>query len=103
METKMRKIALTILGALLIAGSTVQTATAERHHVRKARVAPTVASQQFRNANGALFNDSVFNQRRVITDCQYRESGNPYDERTDYEGWSAWREDGGWDGRNDCW
>jgi hypothetical protein len=99
METKMRKIALTILGALLIAGSTVQTATtAERHHVRKARVAPIAASQEFRNAN-----NSSFNQRHVITDCQYREPGNPYDERTDFEGWSAWRAGGGWDSRNDCW
>jgi len=66
---------------LLIAGSTVQAATAENHHVRKARVAPIAASQQFHNAN-----NSLFNQHRVITDCQYREPGNPYDERTDYIG-----------------
>jgi hypothetical protein len=94
----MRKAAFAILGALLIAGSTVQAATAEYHHVRKARVAPIAASQQFRNAN-----NSLFNQHRVITDCQYREPGNPYDERTDYMGWSAWRAEGSWDSRNDCW
>jgi hypothetical protein len=68
----MRKAALAILGALLIAGSTVQAATAENHRVRKARVAPIAASQQFRNAN-----NSLFNQHRVITDCQYREPGIP--------------------------
>jgi hypothetical protein len=94
----MRKIALTILGALLITGSTVQTASAEPRHLRKARVAPIPASQQFRNAN-----DSLLNQGHAITDCQRRESGNPYDERTDYMGWNAWRESGSWDSRNDCW
>jgi hypothetical protein len=87
----------TILGALLIAGSTVQAATAKYHHASKARVAPVAASQQYRNAN-----DSLVDQRRVNTDCQYRESGNPYDERTDYMGWSAWRTEGGWDSRHDC-
>jgi hypothetical protein len=30
------------------------------------------------------------------------EPGNPYDERTDYQAWSAWRADGSYDGRNDC-
>jgi len=94
----MRKIALTILGTLLIAGSTIQTASAEPHHLRKARVAVIPASQQFRNAN-----DSFLNQSHVITDCQYKEPGNPNDERTDYMGWSAWRELGSWDSRNDCW
>jgi hypothetical protein len=77
----MRKIALTILGALLIAGSTVQTAPTEPHHLRKARVAPRPESQQFRNAN-----DSFLNKGQVIPDCQYREPGNPYDERTDCMG-----------------
>jgi hypothetical protein len=33
----MRKTAFTILGALLIAGSTVQAATASEHHVRAGR------------------------------------------------------------------
>jgi hypothetical protein len=94
----MRKAVFTILGALLIAGSTVQAATAEHHHGKKARVAPSAGSQQFRDAN-----NSLVNQPRVITDCQYREPGNPYDERTDYAAWSAWRADGGWDSRNDCW
>jgi hypothetical protein len=46
----MRKTVLTILGALLIAGSAVQMATASEHHVRKAYRASIAASQQFRNA-----------------------------------------------------
>ena len=53
-ETKMRKTVLTILGALLIAGSAVQMATASEHHVRKARVAPIATSQQFRNVNNSI-------------------------------------------------
>jgi hypothetical protein len=53
-ETTMRKTALTILGALLIAGSAVQMATASEHHVRKAYRAPMAATQQFRNANNSI-------------------------------------------------
>jgi hypothetical protein len=94
----MRKITLTILGALLIGGWTVQTAPAEPHHLHKARMAPVPPSQQFRNAS-----DSFLNQGHLITDCQYREPGNPYDERTDYMGWSTWRQSASWDSRNDCW
>ena len=47
----MRKPVLTILGALLIAGSAVQMATASEHHVRKPYRAPIAASQQLRNSN----------------------------------------------------
>jgi hypothetical protein len=50
----MRKTVLTILGALLIAGSAVQTATASEHHVRKVYRASIAASQQFRNANNSI-------------------------------------------------
>ena len=67
----MRKTALTILGALLIAGSAVQTTTASEHHVRKAQRAPMSASQQFRNANNSsegyansLRNDNIDFDRR---------------------------------------
>jgi len=35
--------------------------------------------------------------------CQSREPGNPYSPGTDYQQWSAWRAEGGWDSRNDCW
>ena len=70
-ETTMRKTALTILGALLIAGSAVQMATASEHHVRKAHRAPIAASQQFRNAYdsiegraNSLRNDSADFDRR---------------------------------------
>jgi hypothetical protein len=31
-----------------------------------------------------------------------QEPGNPYDERTDYQAWSAWRAGGSYDDRNDC-
>ena len=48
----MRKTLFTATGALLIAASTAQIATAaETHHARKAHV---TTSQQFRNANNAL-------------------------------------------------
>jgi hypothetical protein len=35
--------------------------------------------------------------------CQNRDAGNPYDPQRDFEQWSAWREQGSWDSRNDCW
>ena len=50
----MRKMVVTIVGALAIAGSTVQMATASEHHARKAQVAPIAASQQLRNANNSV-------------------------------------------------
>jgi hypothetical protein len=50
----MRKTALTILGALLIAGSAIQMATASEHHARKAHMAPLAVSQQTRNANNSM-------------------------------------------------
>jgi hypothetical protein len=65
----MRKAAFAILGALLIAGSTVQAATAKYHHVSKARVAPIAASQQFRDANDA----SYCRQRWAYYDLATRE------------------------------
>jgi hypothetical protein len=93
MEIKMRKTVLTILGALLIAGSVVQTASASNYHVRKAHSAP-VASEQFRNANNST-------DGYAKTFCS-QEPGNPNDEQTDYQHWSAFRSAGGWDDRNDC-
>jgi hypothetical protein len=33
--------------------------------------------------------------------CLNREPGNPYNKAEDYMGWSAWRDRGGWDDRND--
>jgi hypothetical protein len=50
-ETTMRKIILTVVGASLIAASTIQMAAAAGHHTNKADRAP--ASQQFRNANNS--------------------------------------------------
>ena len=90
----MRKTVLTILGALLIAGSAVQMATASEYHVRKAYRAPVIAGEQFRNANNAV-------EGRARTFCG-PEPGNSYNPQTDYEGWSAWRQEGAWDSRNDC-
>jgi hypothetical protein len=89
----MRKRVLTIVGALLIAGSAVQTATAAEHNVRNYRE-PVAAGEQFRNANNSV-------EGRASTWCS-TEPGNPYNPATDYGGWSAWRQDGGWDSRNDC-
>ena len=43
--------------------------------------------QQFRNANNSIGG-------RASTSCENREPGNPYDEQTDYQGWSAWRASG---------
>jgi hypothetical protein len=62
-ETNMRKTVLTLVGAALIAASTIQIASAgETHHTRKV--------QQFRNANAAVV---------VVPDYPYVYSG----------GWSA--------------
>jgi len=33
--------------------------------------------------------------------CLTREPGNPYSKTEDYMAWSAWRDRGGWDDRND--
>jgi hypothetical protein len=86
----MRKTVLTILGAVLIAGSAIQMATASERHYR----APAAASQQFRNANNSV-------ERGASTFCS-TEPGNPYNPETDYQGWSSWRQLGAWDSRNDC-
>jgi hypothetical protein len=89
-ETKMRKTVLTILGAVLIAGSAVQMAAASARHYRT----PAAASQQFRNANNS-------GEGSAGAWCS-TEPGNPYNPQTDYQGWSAWRQLGAWDSRNDC-
>jgi len=90
----MRKTALTIFGALLIAGSAVQMAAATEYHMRKAYRAPVIAGEQFRNANNSVGNLA---SARCST-----EPGNPYNPQTDYQGWSAFRASGEWDSRNDC-
>jgi hypothetical protein len=87
----MRKTIMTALGVLLIAGSAVQMTTASARHLRQA---PAAASQQFRNANNSI-------DGRASTFCS-TEPGNPYNPQTDYQGWSAWRQEGAWDSRNDC-
>jgi hypothetical protein len=94
MEMKMRKLAIAILGGILITGLTAQIATASQQHGRKADRAILDTGEQFRNAN---------NRDEGRASCQTRESGNPYDERTDFESWSAWRNSGAWDSHKDCW
>jgi hypothetical protein len=48
----MRKTILTILGAVLVAASTVQIAAAAEHHrARKVHRAPAPVSEDFRNSN----------------------------------------------------
>jgi hypothetical protein len=90
----MKKITLTILGALLIVGSAAQIATASARHVENARRAPAALGEQFSNANASF-------ARRTSGFCS-QESGNPYDKLTDYRSWSAFRQSGAWDSRNDC-
>ena len=69
----MRKTALTILTALLIAGSAGQVASASEHHANKAYRASKWASEQFRNANnsfggysGAVRNNNDFDRRNTF-------------------------------------
>jgi hypothetical protein len=90
----MRKTILTVLGTLLIAGSAVQMASATEH-TRKTHRTPAAAGDTFLNANNA-------SEGRVNGWCQSSEPGNPYNPQTDYQQWSAWRENGSWDSRNDC-
>lgn len=91
----MRKASLIIFGALLVAGVTAQMAVASDYQGRKA-YRPAAAAGQFSNA----YDSSIDNAK---ASCQGREAGNPYNEQTDYQSWSAFRVSGAWDSRNDCW
>jgi hypothetical protein len=52
----MQKTVLAILGAVLLAGPALQSATAkEHHHVRKSERPPVATSQPFRNSNAAIW------------------------------------------------
>jgi hypothetical protein len=86
----MRKTIMSVLGVLLIAGSAAQTTPAFARHVRQA---PVASSDTFGNAY-----DSANGTARSCSE----EPGNPYNPQTDYMGWSAWRESGAWNSRNDC-
>jgi hypothetical protein len=90
----MRQTVIAILSALVIAGPPAQVATASEHHARNARRAPSAIGEQFRNANDLI-------ARRANGFCS-QEPGNPYNEQIDYLAWSAFRESGAWDSRNDC-
>jgi hypothetical protein len=78
----MRKTVLTILGALLIAGSAVQMASASEYHARKAYRVPDAASQQlkFRGSYNQLNGPSY---AAPLTSEEYRN-----------------QEDFGWSGRD---
>jgi uncharacterized protein YycO len=90
----MRKTVSAILGALLIAGSALQTATAAEHKARESYRVPVSRGEQFRNAKNSI-------DGRASTWCS-TEPGNPYNPQTDYTAWSAFRASGEWDSRNDC-
>jgi hypothetical protein len=93
-EIKMQKAALTILGALLITGSAAEmTAASERQRLNAYR-APAVTGERLRDANASLSSSAR-------SFCS-QEAGNPYDEQTDHASWSAFRQSGAWDSRNDC-
>ncbi len=42
-----------------------------------------------------LISDPGHHSRKAF--CQNRDPGNPYSERYDYQTWTAWRANGGWD------
>ena len=86
----MHKTIMSALGALLIVGSLAQITPASARHTRHV---PAASSETFRNAYG-----STSDGARVCS----TEPGNPYNEQTDYQAWSAWRGEGAWDSRNDC-
>jgi len=58
----MRKTVLTIFGALLIVGSTVQLAAAAERHAHKSDRARVRATEQLRKANDFLVSPSVEQQ-----------------------------------------
>jgi hypothetical protein len=80
-----------LLGILITIGSVAQATAASARGVHRAQVA---TGKQFRNAYNSI-------DDRARTFCS-QEAGNPYDEQTDYTGWSAWRQLGAWDSRYDC-
>ena len=84
----MKNTILSALGFLLVAGSIVQVTPAFARHE-----ATATSSETFRNAYNFVDGAARF--------CS-TEPGNPYNPRTDYQTWSAWRALGAWDSRNDC-
>ena len=87
----MRKSAITTFCAVLVAGLPAQMTAAAARHVHRTSIA---ADRQPLEANKVIGG-------RADTFCS-QQPGNPHDERTDYQGWSAWRQLGAWDSRYDC-
>jgi hypothetical protein len=54
METKMRKLVVTVFGVLLVTGLAIETAAATTHHARKAVRAPVSSTRQPRDAFGSV-------------------------------------------------
>jgi hypothetical protein len=97
----MRKNFFIVLGGLLLVTSTNQALATSGHHRHKAKFAPL--ERQFLNSNDNWGEGNRTSASARRTDCQNREPGNPYSMQDDYQGWSAWRNRGGWDSHNDCW
>jgi hypothetical protein len=93
MEFMMRK-AFILFCAGLMAASAVRVASAAVRHGHKSSLVPVEAVGKLRNANDSF-------AWSVHASCG-QESGNPYDRQTDYLAWSAFRNSGAWDSRNDC-
>jgi hypothetical protein len=88
-----------VLGILLISVSSSEIAAGAWSHAHKAKHAS--ANRQFQNSNNSARGIGISAAARSVY-CQNREPGNPYDRETDFAGWSAWRQLGAWDSRNDC-
>jgi hypothetical protein len=58
----MQKAVLTILGALLIVGPTVQFATAAERHTHQSDRARVLVTEQFRKANASMISPTVEQQ-----------------------------------------
>jgi hypothetical protein len=85
----MKTTMLSALGAFLTVAAAVQGTPA---FARYSREAPAT-SNQFRDAFAGTDGPSQ--------SCS-KDPGNPYNSETDPGGWSAWRQSGSWDSRNDC-
>lgn len=90
----MQKVTTVIVGVSLVVASASQMATATEPQKVGAYRTPAVAGERFRDANASL----AWSSRSFCS----QHAGNPYDERTDYLAWSAFRQSGAWDSRNDC-
>jgi len=85
------RTAITLTSVLFFYGSVAQATKASEQRLHRTHA---TTSEQLRKPYN-------YNDGRERTFCS-QEAGNPYNERTDFSGWSAWRQLGAWDSRNDC-